>query len=91
MTFLEIPQRHRMVETAMDAYVNWREESRAVSSAFRRWADSHEADAESAWRAYEAAHAAEEDASLLYLQLAQQRAGRGANEGLVISQGAGVP
>jgi hypothetical protein len=83
MSFLEIPQRHRMVETAMDAYFNWREESRAVSQAYSRWADSGETDAESAWHAYQAAHAVEEDASLLYLEMAQ-RAAAGA-EGLVLS------
>jgi hypothetical protein len=78
-----------MVETAMDAYFNWRKHSREVSQAYRRWADSYEADAESAWRAYEAAHAAEEDASLLYLQMARQRAAQGANVALAVAQGGG--
>jgi hypothetical protein len=81
MSFLEIPRRNRMVETAMDAYFNWREQSRAVSQAYRRWADSGEANAESAWHEYQAAHAVEEDASLLYLEMAQ----RAAAGGLVLS------
>ena len=67
MTFLEIPGRDRMLEAAMDAYCNWREESTIVSEAFRSWADAPEPEAERAWQAYEAAHASQEDASLLYL------------------------
>jgi hypothetical protein len=83
VTFLEIPRRHRMVETAMDAYFNWREQSRAVSQAYRRWADSGEADAEWAWHEYQAAHAVEEDASLLYLEMARRAAA--GTDGLALS------
>jgi len=81
MTFLEIPGRERMVEAAMDAYFDWREERTAVSEAFRRWADSPESEGEPAWKAYEAAHASEEDASLLYLELAGRVGREGANVG----------
>jgi hypothetical protein len=87
MTALEIPQRHRMVETAMDAYLDWREQSRAVSRAYRRWADVPARKAESAWQAYEAAHAAEENASLRYLELARRTAASGTTAGLAMSRG----
>jgi hypothetical protein len=88
MSFLEIPRRNRMVETAMDAYFNWREESRVVSRAYSRWADSGEADAESAWHAYQAAQAVEEDASLLYVEMAQ-RAAAGADSAALSHAGSG--
>ncbi|MCW3032342.1 MAG: hypothetical protein JWM60_687 [Solirubrobacterales bacterium] len=90
MSVLEIPRRHRMVETAMDAYFNWREQSTAVSQAYRRWVDSHEADAESAWQEYEAAHAAEDDASLLYLRIAQRTAAAGPSDAPLMARGGGA-
>jgi hypothetical protein len=89
MTFLEIPGRDRMVEAAMDAYFNWREERTAVSEAFRRWADSPECEADPAWQAYEAAYASEEDASLLYLELARRVGRNGAHAGPVAERAAG--
>lgn len=89
MTFLEIPGRDRMLEAAMDAYCNWREESTIVSEAFRSWADAPEPEAERAWQAYEAAHASQEDASLLYLELARRVGRDGANAQRVPNRAAG--
>jgi hypothetical protein len=88
MTGLEIPRHHRMVETAMDAYCNWREEARAVSQAYQRWADSRQGDAESAWGAYEDARDAEEHASLLYMETARRSAAGARGMGHVVAQGA---
>jgi hypothetical protein len=75
----ESSQRAPIVDAAMDAYLSWREKRSAVSHAYRRWADSRDADAEATWQAYESARAAEDDASRLYLELARRLAyGRGA-------------
>jgi hypothetical protein len=61
-------QRERMVHAAMDAYLRWRDECDVVSHAYRRWADMREPEAETAWRAYEAALGREERASALYAE-----------------------
>lgn len=63
---LETPRRRRLVNAAMDAYLDWREECAAVSDAYRRWADAGEAGVAPAWWAYEAALDREERASALY-------------------------
>jgi hypothetical protein len=63
---LDTPGRRPLVNAAMDAYLEWREECAAVSDAYRRWADAGEADAEPAWRAYETALDREERASARY-------------------------
>jgi hypothetical protein len=44
------PRRRLLVNAAMDAYLDWRDECVAVSEAYRRWADAGEADAAPAWR-----------------------------------------
>jgi hypothetical protein len=69
---LKRPRRRRVVKAAMDAYLDWREECAAVSDAYRCWADAGEADAASAWRAYEAALDREERASALYAELVRR-------------------
>jgi hypothetical protein len=64
-------RRLRLVNAAMDAYLEWREQCAAVSDAYRRWADAGEVDVAPAWRAYEAALDREEHASALYADAVQ--------------------
>jgi hypothetical protein len=63
---LETSPRRRLVNAAMNAYLDWRDQCAAVSDAYRRWADAGGADVGSAWRAYEVALEREEHASALY-------------------------
>jgi hypothetical protein len=65
------PRRRRLVNAAMDAYLDWRDECAAVSGAYRCWADAGAADAAPAWRTYEAALDREEHASARYAALVQ--------------------
>jgi hypothetical protein len=69
---LETPRRRRMVNAAMDAYLDWRDECAGVSDAYRLWADADEADVAPAWWAYEAALDREERASSLYDEAVQR-------------------
>jgi hypothetical protein len=71
-TIAKTPRRGRLVQAAMDAYLEWRDECAAVSDAYRRWADAGEAAAAPAWRAYEAALDREQQASLRYAELIQR-------------------
>jgi hypothetical protein len=68
---IDRPRRERLVHAAVDAYLNWRDECTAVSAAYRRWADADGADAELAWREYEAALGCEQRASSVYADLVQ--------------------
>jgi hypothetical protein len=56
----------------MDAYRDWQDECSAVSGAYCSWADASEADAATAWQAYEAALDREDRASSIYSELIQQ-------------------
>jgi hypothetical protein len=58
--------RRRLVDEAMDAYVDWREECVRVWDAYHRWLDAVRADAALAFRAYLAALDREERASEVY-------------------------
>jgi hypothetical protein len=59
----------RMVDDAIDAYVDWREECTHVWEAHRRWQSSGGRDAALAFRAYVAALDREERASEVYADL----------------------
>jgi hypothetical protein len=63
---LKRARHRRLVNAAMDAYLDWRDECASVSSAYRCWADAGEADAAEAWLAYEIALDREEGASARY-------------------------
>jgi hypothetical protein len=58
-----------MVDEAVDAYVDWREECAHVWEACRRWKSAEGADAALAFRAYVAALDREERASEVYADL----------------------
>lgn len=62
-------QRRRMVDDAMDAYVEWREECARVWDAYQRWLGAVRADAALAFPAYVAALDREELASEVYAGL----------------------
>jgi hypothetical protein len=58
--------RDRLVDSAVDTYVEWREESQDVRGAYQRWAVSGLVDRELAFRAYHAALDREEKAALVH-------------------------
>jgi hypothetical protein len=62
-------QRRRLVDEAMDAYLDWREECFAVSDAYRGWAGAETTDAGLAFGVYTAALDREERASQVYAGL----------------------
>jgi hypothetical protein len=59
-------QRTELVDDAIDAYVDWREECRFVWDAYRRWSSACRADAALAFAAYAAALDREERAAAAY-------------------------
>jgi hypothetical protein len=59
----------RLVDEAMDAYVEWREECAGVWDAYERWAGAPRIDAAGAFSAYRAALDREECASHAYAAL----------------------
>jgi hypothetical protein len=59
-------ERKRIVDEAMDAYVEWREECIRVWDAYHRWLSAARADAPFAFPAYVAALDREERASEVY-------------------------
>jgi hypothetical protein len=65
----------RLVDEAIEAYVNWREECLEVRGAYERWASAPVADAAAAFSAYLAALDREECASHAYAGLLQRVAG----------------
>ncbi|MEA2428656.1 MAG: hypothetical protein QOF37_2284 [Thermoleophilaceae bacterium] len=62
-------QHRRLVDEAMDAYLDWRQECIAVSDAYRRWSAAGAADAALAFRGYLAALDREQLASEVYAGL----------------------
>jgi len=56
----------RLVDEAVDAYAEWREECVAVWDAYGRWKSAPRADAPLAFAAYTRALAIEEQASVIY-------------------------
>jgi hypothetical protein len=68
----------QLVDEAIEAYVDWREECAAVWDAFDRWARARGVDAAAAFSAYRAALDREECASHAYADLsARIAAGKG--------------
>jgi hypothetical protein len=59
----------QLVDAAIDAYVDWREESAEVWDAYERWAHAPDVDAAGAFAAYRAALDREESASRAYADL----------------------
>ena len=59
----------QLVDEAMDAYVDWREECAGVWDAYERWARAPRIDAAGAFSAYRAALDREECASHAYADL----------------------
>jgi hypothetical protein len=59
----------RLVDEAIDAYVDWREERASVWDAYSRWGSAHVADSPLAFSAYRAALDREECAAHVYAEL----------------------
>jgi hypothetical protein len=59
-------QQRELLDAALDAYVNWREECIAVQDAYRTLAHASATDAEVAFHDYEAALCHEEHAANVY-------------------------
>jgi hypothetical protein len=59
----------QLADEAIRLYVDWREESAGVWAAFDRWANTHGADAGTAFSAYRAALDREECAARAYADL----------------------
>jgi hypothetical protein len=59
----------RLVDEAVDAYVDWREERASVWDAYARWASAPVADCPLAFSAYRAALDREERAAHVYAEL----------------------
>jgi hypothetical protein len=72
----------QLVDAAMDAYVDWREECAQVWAAYERWASAPKFDTAGAFSAYRAALAREEFASHAYAHLLARAAGKGRDGGL---------
>ncbi|HET6869376.1 MAG TPA: hypothetical protein VFH80_25925 [Solirubrobacteraceae bacterium] len=73
-------KRHRheqLLDEAIDAYVDWREESAEVWDAYERWRHAPAADAPSAFSAYCAAVDREDRASHVYAELMTRAAAPG--------------
>jgi hypothetical protein len=64
------PLHHRqMVDDALDAYLEWRQQCSAVWDAYARWANATPEDKLSAYAAYQAALDREEAAAIVYRTL----------------------
>lgn len=66
---MNTPNEKRLVDDAIDAYVDWREACLALSDAYRRWAHACSADAGLAFSDYRATLDREERASRAYESL----------------------
>jgi hypothetical protein len=72
----------QLVDEAMDAYVDWREECAKVWAAYERWASAPKPDTAGAFSAYRAALDREECASHAYAHVLARAAGAGRADGL---------
>ena len=63
---MALSKRSRLIDDAVDAYLEWREQSAAVHAAYRRWTTAAAGDARVAFAAYVAALDREEQASTFY-------------------------
>lgn len=66
----------QLVDAAIEAYVDWREESAEVRDAYERWANAPKIDAADEYSAYRAALDREECASDAYADLLARISGR---------------
>jgi hypothetical protein len=66
---MNAPTQAWLVDEAVDAYVDWREECATVRDAYERWGRALAADAGSAFAAYRAAVDREERAADIYAEL----------------------
>jgi len=74
----------QLVDAAIDAYVDWREECAEVWDAYKRWARATTSDAAGAFSAYDAALEREECASHAYAdRMARIAGGTGPTGGFV--------
>jgi hypothetical protein len=73
--------RDYVIDDAMDAYVEWREESAQVESAYRRWATAEPSDAALAFAAYVAALDREDRASICFEQVVRRAVVVGKGDG----------
>jgi hypothetical protein len=71
-------KRRRLVDEAIDAYVDWREESVGVWDSYARWTAAQGTDAGLAFQAYVAALDREERASEVYGGLIRRAGATGA-------------
>jgi hypothetical protein len=66
-------RRQHLIQSTLNAHLDWREQCAVVTSAYQHWAHTpHGAAAEIAWENYRAALDLEEKASALYASLAGQ-------------------
>ena len=72
----------QLVDDAMDAYVDWREECAQVWAAYERWASAPTFDTARAFSAYRAALDREESASHAYARLLVRAVGARRADGL---------
>jgi hypothetical protein len=61
--------RDTVIDDVMEAYVDWREESEEVESAYRRWTTAPPTDVALAFAAYVAALDREDRASIFYAEV----------------------
>jgi hypothetical protein len=61
-----------VIDEVMDAYVEWRQESAGVESAYERWSTAPPSDTALAFAAYVAALDREARASILYAEVMQR-------------------
>jgi hypothetical protein len=66
--------RAQLVDTVIDAYVTWREESAAVTASYEDWRRAPRDGRDAAFHAYVAALDREEDAAAEYQRLVEQAA-----------------
>ena len=66
---MALSKRSRLIDDAVDAYLEWREQSAAVQDAYRRWTTAAPGDTRVAFAAYVAALDREDQASIWFAQI----------------------
>jgi hypothetical protein len=80
-----------LIDTAVEAYVEWREESASVWDAYRCWRGADAGEAGVTFWAYRAALEREEQAALVYARHMEEVALAGRSAAAVTSDGPRVP
>jgi hypothetical protein len=80
-----------LIDTAVEAYVEWREESASVWDAYRCWRGADAGEAGVTFWAYRAALEREEQAALVYARHMEEIALAGRRAAAVTSDGPRVP